>query len=92
MIGSLECEFFIPHVHSLKEKRSVLQKVLTRLKQKRNVSVAEIDHQDMWQRTRIAIVTVASSKLACEKELERCVTFLDSFPEWERTDIVYEWL
>ncbi|MBO8176572.1 MAG: DUF503 family protein [Bacillus sp. (in: Bacteria)] len=92
MIGYVECEFLIYNAHSLKEKRAVLQRTLTRLKQKRNVSVAEINYQDVWQRTKIAIVTVASSKQAAEHEIEKALSFLDSFPEWERTSTSYEWL
>ena len=60
MIGFVECEYRIFHAHSLKEKRAVLQRILTRLKQKFNVSVAEVEHQDIWQFTKIAIVTVSS--------------------------------
>ncbi|MGG1292546.1 DUF503 family protein [Bacillus smithii] len=91
-IGSLEVEFFIQDARSLKEKRAVLQRVLTRLKQKMNVSVAEIDHQNVWQRTRIAVVTVASSRQACERQLDNALRYLDSFPEWERLSASYEWL
>ncbi|RDI47414.1 DUF503 domain-containing protein [Falsibacillus pallidus] len=92
MIGYAECECFIFDAHSLKEKRAVLQRVLTRLKQKYNVSVSEVDYQDMWQRTKIAIVTVSSSKEASERELERALKFMDSFPEWERGQTTFEWL
>ncbi|MCL6617930.1 MAG: DUF503 family protein, partial [Anoxybacillus ayderensis] len=43
MIGYVECECIIYDVQSLKEKRAVLQRVVTRLKQKYNISVAEVD-------------------------------------------------
>ncbi|HWI48773.1 MAG TPA: DUF503 domain-containing protein, partial [Rummeliibacillus sp.] len=56
MIVYAECEFFVPSAHSLKEKRAVLQRMITRTKQKYNVSIAEIDHQDVWQRTLLALV------------------------------------
>lgn len=92
MIGYVECEFRIYEVSSLKEKRAVLQRTMSRLKQKFNVSVAEIGHQDVWQRTRIAVATVASSQLATEREIENTLKFLDSFPEWERLETIYEWL
>jgi uncharacterized protein len=92
MITYVECECMIHDSHSLKEKRAVLKKVLTRLKQKYNVSVSEIDHQDVWQRTRIAVVAVASSKASSEKEIENALKFIDSFPEWERTDTTWELL
>ncbi|WP_018660126.1 DUF503 domain-containing protein [Heyndrickxia acidiproducens] len=92
MIGSVQCEFHIHGAHSLKEKRAVLQRVLTRLKQKYNVAAGEMAYQDIWQRTVIEVVTVASSQAACEKELQRAIKFLDTFPEWERLGTNYEWL
>ncbi|MBM7647087.1 uncharacterized protein YlxP (DUF503 family) [Bacillus ectoiniformans] len=92
MIGYAETEYLIHDAHSLKEKRAVLQRIMTRLKQKLNVSVTEVDHQDVWQRTKIAIVTVASSRKATEREIENALRFLDSFPEWERLTTSYEWL
>ncbi|MBM7586875.1 uncharacterized protein YlxP (DUF503 family) [Bacillus pakistanensis] len=90
MIHYVECECIIHDSHSLKEKRAVLQRVLTRLKQKLNVSVSEIDHQDVWQRTRIGIVAVASSLKAAEKEIDNALKVIDSFPEWERGETVHE--
>ncbi|HZG72241.1 MAG TPA: DUF503 family protein [Chondromyces sp.] len=92
MIGYAEVEYLIFDSHSLKDKRAVLQRTMSRLKQKLNVSVAEIDHQDVWQRTKLAVVTVASSRRAAERELENAIDFLDSFPEWERLSTSYEWL
>ncbi|MCA1059125.1 DUF503 family protein [Rossellomorea aquimaris] len=90
MISYVECECMIYDSHSLKEKRAVLQRIMSRLKQKFNVSVAEIDHQDVWQRTKIAIVAVASSKGASEREIEHALKFIDSFPEWERLETQFE--
>ncbi|OIK15347.1 DUF503 domain-containing protein [Peribacillus sp. B-H-3] len=92
MIGSAVCECLIYNAHSLKEKRAVLQRVLTRLKQKYNISAAEVDHQDLWQRTSIALVTVTSSRKSTERELQNALQFLDSFPELERTITDIEWL
>ncbi|MED4866287.1 DUF503 family protein [Heyndrickxia faecalis] len=92
MIGSARCEFRIYDAHSLKEKRAVLQRILTRLKQKYNVAAGEMDFQDIWQRTLVEVVTVASSRAAAERELQRAIQFLDSFPEWERLETNIEWL
>ncbi|WP_180960201.1 DUF503 domain-containing protein [Neobacillus cucumis] len=92
MIGVAECECIIYDAHSLKEKRAVLQRILTRLKQKFNVSVAEVDFQDVWQRTKIAIAVVTSTKVATEQELQNALKLIDSFPEIERTITEIEWL
>ncbi|KYC66125.1 DUF503 domain-containing protein [Heyndrickxia coagulans] len=92
MIGSARCEFRIYDARSLKEKRAVLQRILTRLKQKYNVAAGEMDFQDIWQRTLVEVVTVASSRAAAERELQRAIQFLDSFPEWERLETNIGWL
>lgn len=92
MIVYAEVEFMIQTAHSLKEKRAVLQRMVTRTKQKFNISVAEIDHQDVWQRTKLALVAVASSKEAAERELMRAVHYLQSNPQWEQLDFYREYL
>jgi len=73
IIGLAECECMIYDAHSLKEKRAVLQRILTRLKQKFNVSVAEVGFQDVWQRTTIAIVVVTSTRVNTEHELNNAL-------------------
>ncbi len=92
MIGYLECDCMIYDAQSLKEKRAVLQRIMTRLKQKFNISISEIDHQDVWQRTKIGIVSISSSKSITERELQKVLDFLDSFPEIERAETSLDWL
>ena len=92
IIGSADFECVIYEAHSLKEKRAVLQRILTRLKQKYNVSVSEVGFQDVWQRTKIAIVVVTSMRVSTEHELQNALKFIDSFPEVERTITEIEWL
>jgi uncharacterized protein len=92
IVGLALCECIIYDAHSLKEKRAVLQRILTRLKQKFNVSVSEVDYQDVWQRTKIAIVAVTSNRVMTELELQNALKLIDSFPEIERTITDIEWL
>ena len=92
IVGVAECECMIYDAHSLKDKRAVLQRILTRLKQRFNVSVAEVDYQDTWQRTKIAIAVVTSSRVSTEQELQNEFKLIDSFPEIERTITEIEWL
>lgn len=49
MIGFAECECIIYDAGSLKEKRAVLKRIITRVQNKFNVSAAEIGYQDTWQ-------------------------------------------
>lgn len=92
IVGLALCECIIYDAHSLKDKRAVLQRILTRLKQKFNVSVSEVDYQDVWQRTKIAIVVVTSKQVMTERELQNALKLIDSFPEIERTITRFEWL
>ncbi|WP_400247286.1 DUF503 domain-containing protein [Niallia sp. JL1B1071] len=92
IVGIMTVECIIYDAHSLKEKRAVLQRIMTRLKQKYNISISEVDFQDTWQRTKFAIVTVASARVSVEGVLQQAQQFIDSFPEIERTVTDIEWL
>jgi uncharacterized protein YlxP (DUF503 family) len=55
--------------HSLKDKRSILQSLKADLRRKLNVSVAEVEHQDLWQRAGLACAAVGSEKRIVEEIL-----------------------
>jgi uncharacterized protein YlxP (DUF503 family) len=61
-VGLLTLEIQIPYSHSLKEKRAVLLKVRDRLRQRFNVAVAELEHQDVWQRATLGVVSISDSQ------------------------------
>lgn len=92
MIVYAECEFLIPAAHSLKEKRAVLERMKVRTKQRYNIAISEIDHQNVWQRTCLALVTVASNKAAADKEMDRALEHLESNPEWQMLELSREYL
>lgn len=82
VIGSLVLEVYIPQAHSLKEKRMVIRPIIEKLRNKFNVSVAEVDNQDSWQSATIAVVTVSTDKKHMEKILQQVIKFLDeNFPD-----------
>jgi len=68
VVGLLSVEIHVPGAQSLKDKRMVLRRVKDRLK-KLNVAVSEVDHQDLWQRAALAIVTVSSDRQHADREL-----------------------
>lgn len=61
VIGSCRLTLYLPGVHSLKEKRSIVKSVLARLRNEFNVSTAEVDAQDNHQRAVLGIVCVSGS-------------------------------
>jgi len=61
-VGLLTLEIQIPYAHSLKEKRAVLRKMKDRIRARFNVAVAELDHQDVWQRATLGVASVSDSQ------------------------------
>ena len=68
-IGVLTMELRIDHAHSLKEKRHVVKSLKERLRGKFNVSVSEIDDQDLHNSSVIAAAIVSPSRDFAEKVL-----------------------
>lgn len=73
IIGSLQVELLIPGCSSLKEKRFVVKSLKTRLHNKFNVSVSEIDYLDKWQRAQIGLVCVSNQKKHAEEILDKAL-------------------
>jgi uncharacterized protein YlxP (DUF503 family) len=70
-VGVLILELQIDDAHSLKDKRHYVKSLKDRLRSKFNVAVAEIDHQDLWQRGTVAVVTVSGDRTKAAQTLEK---------------------
>jgi uncharacterized protein YlxP (DUF503 family) len=62
MIASLTIELRIEGAHSLKDKRQVLRSMKDKLRQGFNISVAELEQTDLWQRATIGVAAISESK------------------------------
>jgi uncharacterized protein YlxP (DUF503 family) len=69
-VGVLILELRLDDAHSLKDKRHYVKSLKDRLRSKFNVAVAEIDHQDLWQRGTVAVVTVSDDRTRAAQTLE----------------------
>lgn len=69
-IGVLTLDIHVEYSHSLKEKRHVVKSLKDRLRERFNVSVAEIDHLDSWQNSVVAAVTVSNDRVRAEQVLQ----------------------
>ena len=72
----LTVDFHFPFAQSLKDKRMILRGLKDRAK-KFNVSVAEVDHHDLWQRATLAVVAVATDGAHAESELQAVVNEIE---------------
>jgi uncharacterized protein YlxP (DUF503 family) len=75
-VGALRLEVFMPSSHSLKEKRSILKRMVQRTRSRYNAAASEIDNHDLWQRGTLGIACVGSSETDLRDLLERICTHL----------------
>lgn len=83
VIGLCTVELHFPEGHSLKAKRQILSSVKTRLRGKFNVSVAEVEDQELWQKAILAIVCVANESGRVNHVLDQVLNTLKANPSLE---------
>jgi len=69
----------IPGCGSLKEKRHILRSLTGAIRATFNVSVAEVDHQDLWQRTVIAVAATGAERYHVRKVMQQVERFVDAW-------------
>lgn len=74
-------------VHSLKEKRMVVKSIVQKLKNKFNISVAEVDEQDIHQTIVIGIAAVCGSSAQVDSTMENIIDFVEANTDAELVDI-----
>lgn len=78
VVGVLGWELQLFGPQSLKEKRRVVKSLKERLRSRFNVSVAETDHHDTWQRAEITACVVATDRRRAESVLDRADRLVES--------------
>ena len=76
----------IPGAHSLKQKRHVLKTLTAALRQTFAVSVAEVEYQDLWQRSAIAVAVVGGQEYHLRRVLREIEDRIDAWGEIEVID------
>jgi uncharacterized protein len=59
-VGIVRIELHIPAARSLKDKRQVVRSLKDRIREHVRAAVAEVDHQDLWQRAALGVAVVAA--------------------------------
>jgi uncharacterized protein YlxP (DUF503 family) len=77
VVGVLRLELRLPETHSLKGKRSILRSIKARVQQKFNVSIAECEDHDLWQRTVLGVSQVGADQPHVDRCLREVVSFID---------------
>jgi uncharacterized protein len=76
-VGILMVELHFPEAGSLKGKRKFVKSAKAQLQNRFGVAVAEVDHHDLWQRSRLTVACVAREHREVETLLEEAVRYLN---------------
>ncbi|QIJ72846.1 DUF503 domain-containing protein [Thermosulfuriphilus ammonigenes] len=80
VVGVAKVQLFIPENRSLKGKRQVVKSLLRQINGRfKNVSVAEVDDQDLWQRAQIGLTTVGSDQRFINSLLDRALDYIEAY-------------
>ncbi len=77
VIGVLELEIRLFSPHSLKDKRSIIKRLISRVRNTFNVSVSEIGHQGLWQRALMGMVLVTTERSFAQRVLSKIIKFIE---------------
>jgi uncharacterized protein len=84
--AAVRFELHVPQSRSLKAKRAAVRPIVDGLRHRFKVSVAEVDHQDQWQRATIGVAVVSSSEGHLREVLDSVERFVVNAPEVELLD------
>jgi uncharacterized protein YlxP (DUF503 family) len=77
VIALCTIDLHLPGANSLKDKRSVLKSVIHRVRREFNVSIAEVEQQDVWRSAVLAVVTVSSDRAYAHGLLTKVVGWIE---------------
>ncbi len=87
LVGTLEIKLYAPWVHSLKEKRMVVQSLVKKLQSKFAVSAAEVAAQDIHQTIVVGVACVGGDRRHLDGVLDHVLRFVEGATEAEVVDI-----
>jgi uncharacterized protein YlxP (DUF503 family) len=90
VVGIVRVELFLPGSRSLKDKRQVVRSLKDRLRDRALAAVAEVEHQDLWQRAALGIAVVAADGGRVRELLAEARSLVDSYLQaqvidWQET-------
>ncbi len=83
VVGVCTVELFIAESQSLKDKRQVILGLKDRLRGKFNLSVAEVEDQDLWQKAILGIACVSNESRHVSQVFEQALNMMKSMPAVE---------
>jgi uncharacterized protein len=76
VVGICTIELHLPESCSLKSKRQILKRIKDRIRNRFNVSLAEVENNDLWQRTTLGVAAVANQGKFVNQVLSQVIEHL----------------
>lgn len=77
VVVACKLDLHLPEVHSLKEKRQILTKLISRTRNQFNLAIAEVGAQELWQRAELGIGFVGHDMTLLYKLIDQVLHFID---------------
>lgn len=77
IVGAALVEIHVHGSRSLKQKRGVVRSIVQRLRNRFNLSVAEVGGQDTWQRACLGLAIAGSDETTVRRQLEKALGFIE---------------
>ncbi|MEO0231077.1 MAG: DUF503 domain-containing protein [candidate division WOR-3 bacterium] len=84
-------EIFLNGVNNLKEKRKIINSLKDTLRNNFNISISEVDYEDLWQRSKFLIGIVGKDLTSLDKKIQKIFNFLKEKNEFELIDFKKEY-
>ena len=92
VVGVCHLDLVLPQGSSLKGKRQIIKSIVTRVKNKFNVSISEVGGHDLWQRARMGICLVGTDKRFINSSLDKVIDYIEGLGVLEVVNAKMEFL
>jgi uncharacterized protein YlxP (DUF503 family) len=86
VVGTIVVDLNLPGINSLKEKRRRIKSLLARMRNKYNVSIAEVGFNDNLRMAQLGAAVVSNDNAHADRMISTIVRMIDSEPELVMTD------
>jgi hypothetical protein len=90
IVGACTIELFLAESGSLKSKRQILRAIKDRVRKSFNVSISEIDHHDLWQRSTLGVAAIGNETGFIHSVLNKVVNLVERETRAEIIDVIIE--
>lgn len=92
VVGICKIDFLIHDNHSLKGKRKIVKAVAGKVGSRFNISIAEVENNDLWQRGSFGIAVVGNDKRYLNSMLDKILNFIDGLNLIDIVDHTFEFI